>query len=61
MMNEIHIKPCFDYKGGNIIGSAHNSVKAATTAHAFLISSIFSNYKDVVHILPAKRLGYNRS
>jgi hypothetical protein len=56
MMDEIHIKPYFDYKGGNIVGSAHNSVVAATTAHVFMISSMLLNYKDVVHIRSAKRL-----
>lgn len=30
MLDEIHIKPCFDYKGGNICGAAVNSNEAAT-------------------------------
>lgn len=30
MLDEIHIKPFFDYKGGNIAGMAQNSPEAAT-------------------------------
>ena len=53
LVDEIHLKQYFDYKGGNIIGSSYNSVSnAAKSAFAFIISSIFSNYKDVVHLLP---------
>ena len=52
LADEIHLKQYFDYKGGNIVGSSYNSVSnAAKSAFAFLISSIFSNYKDVVHLL----------
>ena len=53
LVDEIHLKKYFDYKGGNIIGSSYNSVSNATkSAFAFMISSIFSYYKDVVHFLP---------
>ena len=51
------IQPFFDYKGGNIIGTSFNSLStAAKSAFAFMISSVFSNYKDVVHLLPASKM-----
>lgn len=50
MMDEIHM----DFKGGNIVGSAYNSKDLATSAHVFMISSLKSNFKEVVHILPVK-------
>ena len=38
---------------GNIVGSLYNSVsKAAKFTFAFMISSMVSNSKDVVHLLP---------
>ena len=56
MMDEIHIKPYMDYKGGNIVGKAFNSTECATSAHVFMINSMLSTYRDVVHILPVKTL-----
>lgn len=54
MVDEIHIKPYFDYKGGNVVGSAFNSTEAATSAFVFMLNSICSKLKDVVHIMPTK-------
>ena len=54
MLDEIHLKPHFDYKGGNVVGSAFNSTEAATSAFVFMINSICSTFKDVVHIIPTK-------
>lgn len=42
MVDEIHIKPYFDYKGGNIVGAAYNCGEAATSAFVFMINSIMS-------------------
>ena len=56
LVDEIHLKPYIDYKGGNIVGLSDNSNKAATSAFAFILSSVFSQYKDVVHIMPNKCL-----
>ncbi|XP_049801053.1 uncharacterized protein LOC126236056 [Schistocerca nitens] len=56
MMDEIHIKPYFDYKGGNIVGAAFDSDKAATTAYVFMIQSLLSSFKEVVHVLPVRNL-----
>lgn len=54
MLDEIHLKPYFDYKGGNVVGSAFNSTEAATSAFVFMINSICSTFKEVVHIIPTK-------
>lgn len=56
MVDEIHIKPYFDYKAGSIVGSAANSEEAATTAHVFMLQSLLSSNKDVLHILPVSRM-----
>lgn len=52
MMDEIHLKTYVDYKGGNVVGFSHNSSSVAKTAHVFMISSLMSPFKEVVHILP---------
>lgn len=54
MVDEIHIKPFFDYVGGNVVGAAFDTSEAATSAYVFMVGSIKSGYKDVVHIIPAK-------
>ncbi|KAH8008675.1 hypothetical protein HPB51_000705 [Rhipicephalus microplus] len=56
MLDEIYIKPCLDYKGGNICGAAVNSNEAATSVHVFMIQSLLSAFKEVAHILPVKAL-----
>lgn len=52
MIDEIHIKPYFDYKGGRIVGTAAHSTEPATTAHVFMVQSLLSPNKDVIHKLP---------
>ena len=57
LMDEIHLKRYFDYKGGTIAGSSYNSIcNAAKSAFACMISSVFSKYKDVVHLLLTCRM-----
>ena len=56
LVDEIHLKPYFDYKGGDVVGAAYNSTDAATSAFAFMISSVFFNYKDVAHVLPTRKM-----
>ena len=56
LVDEIHLKPYFDYKGGNIVGLSDNSNEAATSAFVFMVSTVFSQYKDVVHDMPTKCL-----
>ena len=54
LVDEIHLKPYFDYKGGNIVGFSDNSNEAATSVCTFMLSSIFSQY--VVDTMPTKCL-----
>ena len=56
LVDEIHLKPYFDYKGGNIAGAALHSKEAANSAFVFMITSLFSSYKDVVYILPSNKM-----
>ncbi|GBM92517.1 hypothetical protein AVEN_105666-1, partial [Araneus ventricosus] len=57
--DEIHIKPYADYKSGSIVGISKNSGELATSAHVFMISSVTSSYRDVVHVWPVKSLKYD--
>ena len=60
LVDEIHLKRYFDYKGGTIVGSSRNNVcNAAKSAFAFMISSVFSKYKDVFHLLPTCKISAN--
>ncbi|XP_035230090.1 uncharacterized protein LOC118202039 [Stegodyphus dumicola] len=56
LIDEIHVKSYFDYKGGNLTGMAYNNSGADSSVHAFMISSILSSYKDIVHMLPVHTL-----
>ena len=56
LLDEIHLKPYFDFKGGNNVGQAHNSSEPAKSAFVFMITSLFSSYKDVVYIFPANKM-----
>lgn len=56
MIDEIHIKSYMDYKSGNIVGGAYNVSECANSAHVFMVQSMHSAYKEVVHILPVKTL-----
>ena len=38
LVNEIHLKPCFDYKGGNIFGLSDNSNEAEISTFGFYAS-----------------------
>lgn len=59
MMDEIHLQSFFDYKGGHITGAATNSTSPAKTAFVFMIQSLLSRNKDVVHILPVSKIDAN--
>lgn len=59
MIDEIHIKPYLDYKGGNIVGAAYNNENAANSAYVFMLQSLLSSFKEVVHIMPVKTLDSN--
>lgn len=59
LLDEIYVKPHVTYKAGKIEGLVVNNssqIEPATTIQAFMISSIFSKYKDVVGLFPVKNL-----
>ncbi|GFU80882.1 hypothetical protein TNCV_5048781 [Trichonephila clavipes] len=43
-------------EGGNILGMAYYSEQAATSAYVFMILSLLSPLKEVVHIMPVKKI-----
>ena len=53
-VDEIHLKPYFDCKNANIIGLSDNSNESAASTFVSMFSSLFSQYKDVVHVMPTK-------
>ncbi|KAF8785223.1 hypothetical protein HNY73_010795 [Argiope bruennichi] len=57
----MHTKPYFDYKGRNISGFSYNSENATTSVMTFMINSISSSYKDVLHILPVNKIAADAS
>jgi len=58
-MDEIYVKPYYDYKGGSVIGAAFNSEETATSAFVFMISSVMSSFKEVAHIAPIQTIDFN--
>ncbi|XP_075725128.1 uncharacterized protein LOC119179731 [Rhipicephalus microplus] len=56
MLDEIHLQPFFEYKGGCLTGFAAHCAEPAKTAHVFMVQSLLSSYKDVAHILPVTRI-----
>ncbi|XP_049267497.1 uncharacterized protein LOC125756643 [Rhipicephalus sanguineus] len=59
MMDEIHLKAYFDYKDGFIAGAAANNSCPAKTAHVFMVQSVLSNHKEVVHIMRVAQIDAN--
>ncbi|GBM74683.1 hypothetical protein AVEN_58521-1 [Araneus ventricosus] len=59
MLDEVHIKEYFDYKGGSISGMSYDSETSASSAQVFIVKSIVSQYKDVVHVLPVHTISGN--
>ena len=45
MVDEIHIKQYFDYKCGSVVGTAYDSIEAASSAFVFMLNSVLSKYK----------------
>ncbi|XP_049839444.1 uncharacterized protein LOC126284511 [Schistocerca gregaria] len=56
MIDEMHIKPYLDYRGGNVLGTAFNGTTAASSVYVFMIQTLLSSFKEVVHILPVNTL-----
>ncbi|XP_035233690.1 uncharacterized protein LOC118205512 [Stegodyphus dumicola] len=58
LVDEIYVQPYFDYKGGSVVGAAFDSSSPATSAFAFMISSLESSFKEVVHIMPVNTINF---
>lgn len=56
MIDELHINPQFDFKGGNLCGMSHNNESAANSAFVFMVRSLLSPFQEVAHILPVKTI-----
>ncbi|KAH7953794.1 hypothetical protein HPB49_012390 [Dermacentor silvarum] len=56
MMDEIPLQVSFQYKSGYVTGAATNSENTAITAYVFMMQSLLSSNKDVVHILPVANI-----
>lgn len=50
MVDDIHIKPYYDYRGGNMTGAALNSTETANSAVVFMVQSLTCTFKEVAHI-----------
>ena len=56
-LDEIHIKSNVAYQNGKLIGHAENqSVKSANRIQCFVLSSILSNNRDVVSLVPVQQM-----
>ncbi|XP_049805645.1 uncharacterized protein LOC126248581 [Schistocerca nitens] len=58
-VDEIHLNSYLEYKGGSVLGMSYNSECAANSAFVFMLQSVKSLYRDVVHILPVKTISSN--
>ena len=57
LIDEIHVKPSVLYKNKTITGFASNKPKEEAKAmQAFMISSIFSSYKEIINLVPVARM-----
>ena len=52
LIDETQLKPFFDHKDG----TAFKSSEAANSEFLFMISSVFSSFKDVAHALPTHNM-----
>jgi THAP domain/Transposase protein len=56
-LDEIHVNPSLSFKGGAVTGVAFNTDHdQAHSIQAFMISSLFSKFKDIVSLTPVKCL-----
>ncbi|CAL1270294.1 unnamed protein product [Larinioides sclopetarius] len=54
LIDEIYVNPGLNYKGGKVLGKAENVNQQANTIQAFMITSLFSKYKEIVALVPMK-------
>ena len=56
-LDEIHIKIKLSYQSGKLIGTAdNNDQKPVTRIQCSMISSVLSNNKDVVSLIPVEKM-----
>ena len=56
-LDEIHVNPSLSLKGGAVTGLAHNTDHdQAHSVQAFMISSLFSKFEDIVSLTPVNCL-----
>ena len=55
LLDEIHIKPGVTYKNSKLTGT-NDDGDIATSIHCFMITSLLSNNKDVVALVPATKI-----
>ncbi|XP_042147955.1 uncharacterized protein LOC115329104 [Ixodes scapularis] len=55
MVDEIHIGPFFDYKGGSTTDVAPNSTEVAGSVLVFTVQSLTCQFKEVAHVVPMQR------
>ena len=57
MIDEIYVKKRVSFKGGCVTGFSDNRLnEEATTIQSFMISSLFSKYKEMVALVPVCRM-----
>ncbi|GBN43797.1 hypothetical protein AVEN_164865-1 [Araneus ventricosus] len=54
LIDEIYVNPGLNYKGGKLPGKAENANQQANTIQAFMMTSLFSRYKEIVALVPMK-------
>lgn len=59
LMDEIHIQPYMDYKGGNVVGNSCHNTDLAVSCYVFMLNSIKSDFKEVIHIAPVSHINHD--
>lgn len=55
-IDEIYCKSAIIYKANSLVGYADNSENVATTIVAFLISSVFGSFQEIVKLIPVNKM-----
>lgn len=56
VLDEVYVEPRLHFKGGSVYGSSSNNNDIAKTAQVFMVSSVLSDYKDIVCIVPVNNM-----
>ncbi|KAH9359592.1 hypothetical protein HPB48_022035 [Haemaphysalis longicornis] len=55
IVDEIYLKPFFDYGGSAVAGIALNNALVANGAFVFMVHSLMSKLEEVKHIVPVHK------